>query len=321
MSNRPAINAGDATLTTGMDQRGNPRVIVGRGDIGSVETNYMAAIVSGTPQTAAITAPFAAILQINVKESGNNIAGDTVLFTAPTTGQSGTFPGNHNIGTAITDANGNAGTPIFTANAITGTYNVTSGIGNKFPVLNFVLTNSMATPVTFGKVTATVVNCTAQVQWETLTELNNKDFTVEYSTDGIHYTGIATKGNGNGRQGYSCLHTSLVQGTNYYRIKQTDLDGKFKYRIVVIVANACDNAPIVAYPNPVKNNLTVVLPGTDKQTITIFDVKGHRIEQRIVNGGTNLINASSWAKGMYSLTVTKDGATTFVMKGDKGLMV
>lgn len=317
MSNSPVINAGDATLLTGMDQRGNPRMVGGRTDIGSVETNYVAAILSGTPQTAAITKPFAAILQTNVKESGNNIAGDTVLFTAPTTGQSGTFPGNHNIDTAITDANGNAGTPLFTANAITGTYNVASAIGNTFPVLNFVLTNGTATPVTFGAITANVVNCTAQLQWETLTELNSKDFTVEYSTDGLHFVALVTvpaKGNSTTKQTYRYIHTSLAQGTNYYRIKQTDLDGAFTYSSTVIVASDCNNVPIVAYPNPVQNNLTVVIPGTDKRTITVTDATGRRINQYIVNGGTQVINASSWAKGMYSLTITKDGALSFVMK-------
>lgn len=318
MSSSPVVNVGDPTLVaSAKDQRGFSRVIGTSADIGSVETNYASNISSGTAQSTFVSTNFANPLKTSVTESGNAISGDSVYYVAPATGQSGTFPTSSLSATVITDASGIATSPTFMANAIAGTYNVTSSIGTPFTALNFVLTNNLVTPVTFGAITATVINCTAQLQWITLTELNSKNFTVEYSADGLNFTALVTvpsKGNSTTEQIYKYIHTSLAQGTNYYRIKQTDFDGVFTYSSVVIVASDCNNAPIVAYPNPVHNNLTIVIPGTDKRTILITDAIGRKISQYIVNGGTQIINAGSWAKGMYSLTITQDGALSFVMK-------
>lgn len=206
---------------------------------------------------------------------------------------------------------------MFTANDTVGTYTVTGNIGMEFPAILFTLTNTTSLPVTFGPTSATGSNCTAQIRWETLTELNNKYFTVEHSADGIRYSPLDTvtaKGNSTNRQTYNYSHLSAVNGTNYYRIRQTDLDGAFTLSSVMVVVNACDRSPIVAFPNPVKDNLTVMLTGTSRQTLTVYDGKGRQITQYIVNGGTHKINVSRWSSGMYTLTVSEKGKTTYTVK-------
>lgn len=316
MSNSPVVDAGDPTLVAAStDQRGLSRKVGSSSDIGAVETNYVANSTNGTPQSTTTSSDFATTLQASVTESGKAIAGDSVMFTAPNTGASGTFSNSSATFTTVTNGSGIAVAPVFTANLTGGTYTVIGSIGTAFLPINFVLTNKAS--VTFGAITATVVNCTALVQWETLTEYNSKDFVVEYSTDGVFYiplVTLASQGNSTTKQVYKFLHTSLVHGSNYYRIKQTALNGVVIYSSVVTVANACDNTPIVAYPNPVRNSLTVVLSGTDKQTIGIYDAIGRRVNQYIANGGIQIINTSGWAKGIYTLVVTKNDSNIFTMK-------
>ena len=131
-SNSPVINAGDSVLTSGLDQRAYARVIGGRADIGAVEVNYVYLITRGSNQSTIVNTPFAQTLQARIAESGNFIAGDTLFFTAPSSGASGRFPGASLTAAALTDAAGFATSPVFTANGITGQYTVTCSVGPAF---------------------------------------------------------------------------------------------------------------------------------------------------------------------------------------------
>ncbi|MEJ7737987.1 MAG: choice-of-anchor Q domain-containing protein [Chitinophagaceae bacterium] len=315
--NSPVINRGDSALVSGTDQRGLPRVSGVRADIGAVETFYAFTASRGTPQSTRVTMPFPMPLAVKVTESGNDIGGVDVIFTAPLTGPSGTFPGPSATDTVTTNTSGIATSPVFTANDTIGSYSVTATIGTMFLPVSFNLTNLIRVPVTFGLMSASASNCTAQIRWETLTELNNNHFTVEHSSDGVNYIPldiVPAKGNSNSKQLYSYSHLSAIKGNNYYRIKQTDLNGVYTYGSVMVVNNSCDRLPIVAFPNPVKNSLTVSLPGTSRQTLTVYDGKGRQITQYIVNGGTHKINASRWSSGMYTLTIGEKGKTTYTVK-------
>lgn len=317
--NSPVINAGDPALVSGNDQRELPRLVGRLADIGAVETNYAFALISGTQQLTPTLAPFPLPLQAKITESGNVIAGDTVFYTPPLSGASGTFPLSSITASAVTNTAGIAISPVFTANNTTGTYNVTGGIGIEFPVINYVLTNviNAPLPVVFGAFTAKAANCQVQIQWKTFTELNSKEFIIEYSTDGTTYnylSSIAAKGNASGSQAYDYTHGSPAEGTIYYRIKQSDLNGDFFYSNIITVVNSCGKMPIVAYPNPVRDKLIIQIPGTAKQLLTIHDGIGRLMSQRIVNGGRQEINVGSWARGVYILSVKQDGKTAYTVK-------
>ncbi|HXL22311.1 MAG TPA: hypothetical protein VOA78_07590 [Candidatus Dormibacteraeota bacterium] len=108
------------------------------------------AITSGSGQSVAINAAFAAPLVATVTDAGNNpVSGVVVTFTAPASGASGTFAGGLN--TATTNASGVATSAVFTANSIAGTYNVVASSPNDSST-NFTLTNQ---PGPAAKVTAT----------------------------------------------------------------------------------------------------------------------------------------------------------------------
>jgi hypothetical protein len=151
----PAINTGvtatdpitNTTITT--DQRGFTRPQGNAPDIGAVETNYILAATSGTPQSATVNAAFTNPLLATLTESGQPVSGVPLTFSAPGSGASASFTGNP----AVTDAQGQASVNA-TANNLTGSYTVTANttpglaagasfnLMNDCPVISF-----MAAPV------------------------------------------------------------------------------------------------------------------------------------------------------------------------------
>ena len=96
---------------------------------------------AGTPQSAAVTATFAIRLKALVKDAtGAPVSGASVLFTAPASVASGTFPGSATSAVVLTDGQGFATAPAFTANTSVGTYQVTAKVAS-FSI-SFSLTNT-----------------------------------------------------------------------------------------------------------------------------------------------------------------------------------
>jgi len=87
-----------------------------------------------------------------------------------------------------------------------------------------------------------------RVAWTTSSETNNHFFTVERSEDGMNYVVLGTvpgAGNSSEPLDYSLIDNNPLPGTSYYRLKQTDYNGNFKYNGTVVV-----NCPFIS-------NLTV----------------------------------------------------------------
>lgn len=80
-----------------------------------------------------------------------------------------------------------------------------------------------------------------KIIWKTSSEQNNDYFTVEYSSDEVGWMKIGeTSGAGNTsyQQDYEFIHTNFRKGiVNYYKISQTDFDGKTKEISVLSVNN------------------------------------------------------------------------------------
>ena len=105
--------------------------------------------VSGTPQTAAAGATFAAPLAAQVLNfAGAPQSGATVTFTAPASGASGTFSGGSTVATAIANPSGIAVSPFFIANATAGTYAVIAYVNGAPNPAVFAMTNTAPPPPT-----------------------------------------------------------------------------------------------------------------------------------------------------------------------------
>jgi hypothetical protein len=104
----------------------------------------------GTPQIADVSAPFGIALQATVTDMNGPVQGATVTFTAPSTGASGTFPGNQITATAITNGAGVATAPAFTADSTAGNYTLSATVPGAASSANFALTNAVPGPTSLG---------------------------------------------------------------------------------------------------------------------------------------------------------------------------
>jgi hypothetical protein len=102
----------------------------------------------------------------------------------------------------------------------------------------FTLGNTDATtalPIELVSFNAVPHRDAVRLEWETLSERNNDFFTVERSLDGESWSEVAfVKGAGSSssKQKYSAYDEAPVNGFSYYRLRQTDFDGAFKYSAV-----------------------------------------------------------------------------------------
>ena len=124
---------------------------------------------------------------------------------------------------------------------------------------NLSLTAVITLPVNFISFMAAPSSPGALLQWETSNEINNRGFYIERSGDGINWEAIgfiAAKTESSSYY-YQFTDAEPVPGTNYYRLKQVDLDSKYEYSAIRSVHHQFAG-PTVIFPNPAYNMLSIV---------------------------------------------------------------
>lgn len=136
--------------------------------------------------------------------------------------------------------------------------------------------------------------------WSVAQELNNDYFAIEHSVDGFSFKEIgAIDGNGNSYspKSYTFIHEEPETGINYYRIRQVDLDGTYKYSHIVLVDYEGDKISI--YPNPAYNTL-YINTGISVRA-NLYDQFGHLVAKYSFLEGINSIDIGALISGMYLL--------------------
>jgi len=128
----------------------------------------------------------------------------------------------------------------------------------------FVLCNTVTTlPIELLSFTANCKKDKVSCKWTTASEINNNYFTIERSNDALHFESVATingAGNSNSELNYEYVDSPLniKSSNNYYRLKQTDYDGKFTYsEVVATICNNSNEMNCNVYPNPMNQTLTI----------------------------------------------------------------
>lgn len=152
------------------------------------------------------------------------------------------------------------------------------------------------------------------LEWETASEVNNHFFTIEKSNDGANYEAIGNiEGNGttNKTSKYQYLDREVV-GNAYYRLKQTDFDGVFKYEGLLFEEYLeQQNNGITFYPNPNNTNSIRWTGGSEHiGFLEIYSQEGKLISSTFLNRMEELYMVLS--PGLYFLhfTESKSGNRT-----------
>ncbi|MBI4911007.1 MAG: hypothetical protein HY820_45775, partial [Acidobacteria bacterium] len=106
-------------------------------------------IVQGSPQSAAVGAAYSVRFKALTDVGGEFPEGIPVVFTAPATGPSGTFPGGVRQVVVFTDSSAVATAPLFTANTVAGQYVMT--VWDGFGQASIHLTNLPGPPADIQK--------------------------------------------------------------------------------------------------------------------------------------------------------------------------
>lgn len=110
-------------------------------------------------------------------------------------------------------------------------------------------------PIEFISFEVIQKNDIVHLKWQTLHEVNNDVFIIEYSKDGNQFQPIGTissLGDATAIQEYTFDHKYLHAGQHYYRLKQVDFDGKYSYSHIESVQIKSDSNQTIVFPNPTK---------------------------------------------------------------------
>jgi hypothetical protein len=205
---------------------------------------------------------------------------------------------------------------IFTPN--TNTINLTSitdangcNVTGALQTINVVSANCSSLPVSLLNLSASPQGSKVTLRWATSSEMNNRGFDIQRSTDGTNWTtiGFVTgAGNSNSVKNYTYMDQNLEPKKYFYRLKQIDIDDHFKYSAVVSATlnGKAEFSLGQNYPNPFNSQTTIqfILPKAENVNLSLFDVSG-RVVKVLVNGskeaGTHAINVNTGAltKGVY----------------------
>jgi len=240
------------------------------------------------------------------------------LFVARFDGTNWVTAGPGSLGGGSTVATGNVlSANITAANINTVTRNYTFGTNIALP--------DNPLPIELLAFSAQLKNDEVELKWSTASETNNDHFTIERATDVEHFEPIHTKdGKGTSKDlnHYSIVDSSPLYGRSYYRLKQTDFDGKFTYSDVrTIDYDGPAFATLTAFPNPLNSPiLTLKIEGLKDATnvpVQILNLQGQKVFEKVIEIKTPGIVTEEISRTIFpssGLYFIKAGETLYLTK-------
>ncbi|MFH2141487.1 MAG: Calx-beta domain-containing protein [Bacteroidota bacterium] len=141
-------------------------------------------------------------------------------------------------------------------------------------------------PIELLSYTATCKEQSIELKWTTASEVNNDFYTLERCADGINWQVIAIvngAGNSSVMLDYLYIDNKHDNGISYYRLKQTDFDGRSEYS--QIIKTDCKNKyqnntmDMIIFPNPSNGKFNLVFTNETNliQSITVYNTYGKQV--------------------------------------------
>lgn len=182
----------------------------------------------------------------------------------------------------------------------------------------YTLSWSTALPVRLLSFTGKLSGAMANLAWTSADEVNFKEYALERSADGVSFTAVATvaaKGGAVNEYRYADDVSKLASAKVYYRLQQTDNDGKATYSSVVSISlRQASGLTLNVTPNPVKSaaTLTISSENSGSGILAITDYSGKTVLTKTVGvtAGTTVVqleNDKQLPNGMYVVSVEMNG--------------
>jgi hypothetical protein len=270
----------------------------------------------GNYATGAVTRPSLGNITVTISLTGGTGTGtsissgyvDVVTLNFSTTNALGNSSLAWNMTTTSTSTYNNAS--VFELN------NVANDSSVIFQQGTFAGLNTNPLPVTLTNFYAKMVNGSAQLQWSTATEQNNSYFTIERSADGKEFMPLFTKtgfGNSNTKIDYTAYDDNPLDGISYYRLKQTDYNGKSETFYMVSLDNEDMSSFTIRNISLGDNSLVnYVMPANGIVEVRVTSangivIKDYRIAAAKGDNRFSIDNIQSWKPGMYVVNMEYNG--------------
>ncbi|GAB4425571.1 MAG: hypothetical protein OHK0039_43290 [Bacteroidia bacterium] len=199
-----------------------------------------------------------------------------------------------------------------------------AGVDNKYGASDATVTYCInnppgfSLPVAWAGFDAQVRTGGIELTWATARELNNAFFTVERSADARTFDAVKQidgVGNSDNLTRYTATDEHPPVGALYYRIRQTDFDGKTSFSPTVQVGWEAAAFGLNVYPNPLRDQATVEIQGDAEGSaiLRVTDMQGRTVYQAPVGlrpGTVSVpLDASGWQAGTYVVEVRSQGGS------------
>jgi hypothetical protein len=186
--------------------------------------------------------------------------------------------------------------------------------GTGFPTLNDLFNSVLPVELIFfnGRLEGEQV----ELRWATASEQGSSHFVVQRSDDGktFHPIGqVASAGDSQDLLNYQFTDRSPLEGQNYYRLKQVDLDGTVAYSPIVTVRTGVQDAGgFLLLPNPATDRVELQFAADQvgqEILVTVLDVSGKEVlrQQRQPAAAKQEISVAGLASGVYTVRVQTNG--------------
>lgn len=152
-------------------------------------------------------------------------------------------------------------------------------------------------PIELLSFSADKINNEIELNWITASEKNNDYFIIQRSGDAISFEDIG-KVSGRGNSSIASYYKFIDNNSSladklFYRLKQTDFDGRYSYSDIIAISEERENLVFVYY-NKKENNISISFysEGGDA-LISITDVLG-----RIL-----YVDSKNYSKGFYTINI------------------
>ena len=149
-------------------------------------------------------------------------------------------------------------------------------------------------PVELTSFTGACSNGNQEFSWITATETNNDFFTLEKSVNAVDFIEagrVKGAGNSTSPESYHFVLNSDDAVYQYFRLKQTDFNGKFSYSSVINLECSSDYyGAVTLFPNPVANEARIRFNFPIKEHIvyTITDIYGRPVQMGDIQTDENI---------------------------------
>jgi|GEM_PF-5335110 len=164
-------------------------------------------------------------------------------------------------------------------------------------------------PSPFIAFSAECNNFSADLEWVTVTESNCDHFTVEKTEDGIHFeiVGVLKGAGNNSSHDYKLTDYTPYIGFSYYRLSETDNDGKTTVLQNEVYEPCVASEFASAFTANGNINTQIQSYAADTYTITLINAVGQTVMRlsKNVSEGLNIYKIpANYPPGVYQLCIT-----------------